>query len=190
MSWNAEQWEGFCALLEAAWPGEFDDADRKAWRILLDEVSPEQGIFALKALMHSGLRFRPSASELLAAVRDDPSAPTFDEALALIYRAACREHSERLSWLRARSPLVARFLEIQGTDRVFLLELDDPQYGELRRKELREAWDRFCASSEKRTIAALASGDREGLSKLDPLADVTSIEEGRRRLPSGSDNAR
>ena len=51
-----------------------------------------------------------------------------------------------------------------------VLRVDDPDHGELRLKEMRAAWDRFRDASETRQVAALASGDRDGLRRLDPLS--------------------
>lgn len=69
-------------------------------------------------------------------------------------------------------PLVAAFVERQGFDRLRLLELDDPDYGALRRRELEQAWDRHVEAFDGREVAALAAGgDRRGqLARLDPLA--------------------
>jgi hypothetical protein len=64
--------------------------------------------------------------------------------------------------------------------------LDDPDYGELRRKELRGGWDRHVEAFDGRNVALLAAGPRHaGLRQLDPLAalglgrePVPALEEG------------
>lgn len=195
MTWQPDEWEAFCALLEEGWPGTFDDSTAEAWRVLLDSTPPQVAVEALRRLLLEGRRFRPSVSELLAATRDDPSQPTFDEAYWLIFgpRGALRarstgvalhegeqrqsENDAALERARTMHPLIASFMERQGLDRLRMLPLDDPDYGEIRRKELREAWERHCEATEGRVIAALASGSGE-LRQLDPLASLPQIESG------------
>lgn len=177
MTWTTTEWEAFCGLVEEGWPGEFDDQMAGSWKLLLDEVPPAEVVTALKRLLLSGRKFypRPAVSDLLAELRSDPSQPTFDEMVKLVYRAACYYGRERMDWLQERSPLIAAFVESQGPERLFTLQLDDPEWGEQRRRELREAWANFLTVSEKREVAAIASG--EGMRQLDPAAALG--------LPSG-----
>lgn len=195
MSWQPDDWEAFCALIAISWPGDFTDADRNGWRILLDGIDPQQAIEALKRLLHSGRKFypRPAVSDLLAELRSDPSQPTFDEALVLLLRSfrarpermifdhegeqLAAEDEASLQLLRDAHPLVASFAERQGIRRLKELPLGDPEWGEQRRRELRDAWDRHLEATDGREIAALASG-REGLRQLDPLASLPRIEAG------------
>jgi hypothetical protein len=72
MTWADPQWVAFCALLEEAWPGEFDDHSRTAWRVLLDPLDPAAAVEGLRRLLLEGHRFRPSVSEVLAAAGHDP----------------------------------------------------------------------------------------------------------------------
>ena len=126
--------------------------------------------------------FAPAIGAVLQILEGtaDPSVPTFEEMLALIYKAACYDGSERVDWLKQRAPLVASFVEIQRPrDRLFNMQLDDPQWGAQHRRELRESWQRFVDTSERRGVAALASG--EGPRRLDPLR-VLDLNEGRRAL--------
>jgi hypothetical protein len=172
VSWSDEQWDVFCALMQAGWSGDFTQSERKASRVLLDGVAPADAVSALKRLLHSGRTFypRPAVSELLAELRADPSVPSFDEMLRLVYRAASRD--DRMAWLGEHSPLVAAFVRVQGPDRLFTLQLDDPEWGDQRRRELREAWDNFLATAERREVAAIAAGRPDGLRQLDPLAGL------------------
>lgn len=201
MSWTDTEWEAFCALLDEAWPGEFDDAAAGAWRALLAGVEPRAAIEALKRLLLEGRRFRPSASELLAAVRADPTRPTFDEALVLIGRALradvtgtfkspaserCARNALALEHAAAAHSLIGAFLQRQGVERLRGLPLSDPTWGEKTRRELREAWDRHIEAFDGREVAALASGRPDELRQLDPLA---SLDVPARALPSGSERA-
>lgn len=173
MSWDERTWDAFCGLLEEAWPGDFDDATARSWRVLLDPVSPEQATVALRRLLLEGRRFRPSVSELLGAVRENPGRPTFEEALVLMRRAVSRADDTpgALACL-ADQPLVASFLERRGVPQFRVLPVDDPDWGEKTRRELREAWDRHVDAFDGREIAALAAGRPDGLRQFDPLASL------------------
>lgn len=192
-TWNDVQWDGFCALLEEAWPGEFDEHARTSWRVLLDPLEPERMVSALRQLLLEGRRFRPSVSELLAAARTDPSRPTFHEAFTLIYgpRGILRARSKRPGAAvvyaseadrqaqqndaaRERAsemhPLVAAFVERQGFDRLRTLPVDDEMWGEKHRRDLERAWDAHVEAFDGREIAVLASSGRGELTHFDPLA--------------------
>ncbi|HEX6020643.1 MAG TPA: hypothetical protein VFZ00_01525 [Solirubrobacter sp.] len=98
MSWGDQQWAMFFELLDKGWPGELDEGGAEAYRILLDGTDPQVITAGVRRLLHQGARFRPSAAEILAAARRDPSTPTFAEALLLIQRA-----------VRARPPRGSRY---------------------------------------------------------------------------------
>jgi hypothetical protein len=193
MSFTDHEWEMFCALVEEAWPGEFDDEARTSWRILLDDIEPAGAISAVKRLLYSGRKFypRPAVSDVLAEVRSDPSLPTFDEAWWLIERAMRRTQSPWgtfgspgemnrayneliLAALSQHHPAVRSFAERQGLDRLRAVQVDDPRWGDKTRRELREAWERHLEATDGREIAALASGCPDGLKQLDPLAVLGS----------------
>jgi hypothetical protein len=69
-------------------------------------------------------------------------------------------------------PLVQAFVNRQGIRRLSLLEVDDPEWGEVKRKELRDAWDRHVEAMADRDVAELVAGGerRPGLNRFDPLA--------------------
>jgi hypothetical protein len=181
-----DEWETLCLLLEEGWPGEFTEATARAWRLLLDDFSAEQVLVAIKSLVARGGTFRPSVAEVTAAIRKDPSAPTFTEAYALIYgkggvirarpkyagRLITDEDRNRAMLDRASElhPLVAAFVNRYGLHRLRMLEVDDPEYGELRRKELAGEWDQFCEAMEGRDVAALVSGRRGEIGRFDPMS--------------------
>jgi hypothetical protein len=198
-AWSDLEWEGFCALLEEAWPGEFDDAARASWRLLLDGIEPAAASEGLRRMLFSGQRFRPSVSEFLAAVRADPSEPTFDEAVQLIrralkapgYRERLRERQRETGStfvstddedelrkdairgaLEQMHPRVRGFVATQGVERLhrMLGQVEGEEWGEKHRADLRADWERHVESGEQRELAAIASGGRVGLRELDPLA--------------------
>jgi hypothetical protein len=191
MAWTDLDWQAFAALMRRAWPGEFSDDDRRVYRLLLDDVEPPDAIAALRRLLHAGQRFRPSVAELLEAIRVDPSRPTFDEVLQLIYGsrgilaarperstfddAGARQRAYNEAALRRAAdihPLVASFVQRHGIQRLRELPLHDPNYGEVRRRDLEAAWERHVEAFDGRDVAQLAAGGshRPELRRLDPLA--------------------
>jgi hypothetical protein len=182
-------WELLFDLLDNGWPGDFTPDAAKAMRLLLGDVDFERVLSGLQRLLYAGARFRPSAAEILAEARRDPSAPTFDEALVLLfrrggildvrvkgttdtnprYRAELYEKvAERLA---DRHPLIGGFVARLGVERLRSMDVDDPEQGHWRRKELRETWDDFVDAQDGREVAALAAGTgRRRLVQLDPLA--------------------
>lgn len=173
MTWTDEQWNAFCALIAGGWGGDFADSERAAYRVLLDRIEPQAAIVAVRELVLSGREFypRPTASDIAACAHADPSVPTFDEMLILIRRAAKRDGAQDEALAH---PLVASFVARQGWDRLRLLPIDDPEWGEKHRRDLYGAWERHCESQEHREVAALAAGG--GLRQLDPLHALPQIE--------------
>jgi hypothetical protein len=168
-----DEWAGICTLLENGWPGEFGDAARVSYRLLLDDFDPAQIEQALKLLVRSGGTFRPSASEVAGAITADPSTPTFTEALRDLRRAlavrqsyfAKDDEKERVcvEWLEQHShELVARFFEAQSYGRLSQLPIDDPDYGQLEVKRLREDWDAFTDAPRTAAPPGCRSGRAHG----------------------------
>lgn len=172
---DPDEWDTLCLLIEEGWPGEFTDAAAKAWRVFLDDYDAGQVLAAVKILVARGGRFRPSVAEVAAQIRQDPSAPTFEEAYALIYspkgilwgrsNGAAKEFAQR-----GVHPLVGSFAVRYGIERLRMLEVDHETYGSVKRKELRDAWDRHLEASEGRDLAALMAPREKSLGRLDPLA--------------------
>lgn len=186
------EWQQLAGLIEEWWPGEFDEPKANAWRIALDDFDAAEVLGALKMLLARGGTFRPSVAELIGEIRRDPTKPTFEEAYQLIYgprgvmRATPRpggRYDNEAAMLKARNdarleraqqlhPLVAEFVYRYGVDRLSRLEVDDPDYGQLRLKDLRDAWDRHCEAMEGRDVAELVAGQAgrlRGLGRFDPL---------------------
>jgi hypothetical protein len=185
-----DEYETICLLIEEGWPGDFNDTAAAAWRVFLDDYEPAQVLVALKALVAKGGTFRPSVAEVVAQIRQDPSRPTPEEAYTMIYgprgvmraRAkANQSYANEAAMIGAHDdakvqrafelhPLLGAFVERYGIRRLALLEVDSPEYGEIKRRELREAWERHCEAFEGREVAAIARGRRpDGLGRLDPF---------------------
>ena len=132
-----------------------------------------------------GDAFVPSAADLAAAFKtsDDQLMPTFDEAFELVFG----QRSRVLRGDFAGVPeVVASWASRAGLDRLRVLPVFDPQYGELRRADLRRSWEAHVEAWRERRLAvrALPSGDRPaGLKRLDPLAALGL--DGQRQLGAG-----
>jgi hypothetical protein len=168
------EWRDVGTVLLGSWPTQVAAWGREGIAAYLGELkgrglTPEAAITALRCCSD---RWPPNASEVAAQARRDPSQPTFDEALVLMRRSLKAE--DPIVWLQNRKPLVASFLDRTGLDRFRVLPIDDPDWGERHRRDLRDAWDRHTQAMEGREIAALASGPRTGLRQLDPLASLST----------------
>lgn len=199
--WSDEQWSAFLVLVEDWWPGELSGEKAQSWRVVTGSIDPGAAREALERLLLGGQRFRPSASEFLAAVRADPSEPTFDEAVQLIrralkapgYRDRLREHQRETgstfisaddedelreeaikAALEQTHPRVRGFVATQGVERLhrMLGQIEDGDWGEKHRADLRADWERHVESGEQRELTVIASGGRVGLRELDPLATL------------------
>lgn len=191
MSWTEQQWSMFTAILSRGFAARdpFTEQDSDVYRLLLDGVEPEAALTAVREIVLEGKALRPKPGEIVARAKRDSSKPTFEEAYRLIFgpggvlaarpsvtrwrdeghrRALCNEAAARRA--EALHPLVGSFVARQGLDRLRELPVDDPDYGEMRRRDLREAWERHVDASDGREVTALAAGTgRTGLRQLDPL---------------------
>ena len=147
-------------------------------------LSPERAISAIRA---SDAEFPPAAGRLAAKAAHDPQMPTFAEAYQLIYGRGgvlrARPHylhppitqADHDDAARRRAtefhPSIGAFIRSQGLTRLRMLHVDDPDHGELVRKQLGEQWEQFCDANDHRDLAALSTGD---LHRFDPLAALST----------------
>lgn len=210
MTWTTNKWDVFVAVLQRGFaardPFTQDDAD--VYRLLLDDVNPEDAIRAVRELVAEGQEFRPKPGAITARVRNDASRPTFAEAYELIFGrggvlraqparkpgpqvySSERERQQAFNDAaveRAKTmhPLVAAFVIRQGIDRLRNLPLEDPDWGDKTRRELEQAWDQHVEAFEDREVVAIAAGGRSGeLEQLDPLKAL-GIKNYRAQLEDG-----
>lgn len=119
-----------------------------------------------------GDRFVPAAADIAAAFRqvDRPVVPTFDEAFDLVFGHGSRVLQGDFDGV---PHIVASWASRAGLDRLRTLPVFDPDYGELRRAELKRSWDAHVEASKERQLAvrALPPGERAaGLARMDPLS--------------------
>lgn len=201
-----------CATaLLGSWPNQVAAWGRAGIAAYLAEVgargvTPAAVLMAIRSCP-ADQAFPPSAAELAALARRDPSTPTFAEMLRLVFGsrgalAAARRpltgnFANEVEMLQARAraaearaaelhPLVASFVDRYGLDRLAALDLDDEQYGPLRRRELIQEWDRHCEAMEGREVAAIARGHRDRPHQLDPLSALGLKRPEQARIGSGS----
>lgn len=196
------EWAAVMGVLEECWPGEWTARTGPAYRILLGGYSASAVLAALRKVSADTkrvLRARPSGSELVSALEEDPERPTFEDMFDAVFGSGriLRARSTARRWgseaerhalyceaveRRAAEfhPLIAGFVVNYGVFGLSRLELDG-EYGGLRRKDLREAWDRFVAAREGMERHAIAAGSRAGLRQLSPLKAL-GVEPDRPRL--------
>lgn len=183
------------ALL-GSWPNQVANWGRDGIAAYVEEVlargiSPDQALHAIRGCP-ADQAFPPSAPELAGLARQTEAgpAPTFDEALTLIYgkggilrarpeqrtfdtvaEQARAVNGARVARARQLHPLVGSFAVRYGLERLHLLPINDPDYGGVRRRELERAWTQHVEAMQGRELAAIAIGEpRRGLTKFDPLA--------------------
>lgn len=189
-SWPADEWDVFTLLVEEAWKGEWTNRKAKAYGLLLDSYEPAAVIDALRSLAGKGGPFMPTVPEIIGAIVEDVTVPTWTEAFELLGRAthaACRRGRgsdeqiqaaivERLS---SQHPYLAAFAGQVGAKRLRYAPFDDPDEGKWERKRLREEWDQFVERADGRR--------REGRPiELDAPARRRELTSGPRRLDSAA----
>jgi hypothetical protein len=201
------QWSDVGTALLGSWPNQIAAWGAEGIQAYLNElaardVDPDRALVAIRRCP-AGQKFPPSAPELAALGRTDPSIPTFAEMLVLLngrggvlharvrsfkssWESGERDRLDREAMMRrayVAHPLVASFVERQGLGRLLSLNLDDEQFGEPRRRALQIAWEQHVEVTEDRDTAAIAAGGRRGqLGRFDPLAAIgapTQIGDGR-----------
>lgn len=183
------EWQQLAALLENGWRGGFDDERSAAYFVFLAPYEAVEVERALHVLVRDGKPFIPAVAEIVKAVEADPSVPSWAEAYRMIFGArgvlavrapagtpvGQRRHAEERAALdRAAEshPLLAPFVAGEGVQRLRMLPVDDPDWGEVERRRLGERWAEHVSRAEGRR--------RQGLAV--EAASVRSLS-GPRRLP-------
>ena len=206
-------WSDVANVLLGSWPGYVSSWGREALAAYIAELeargmTPEQALAGLRTWTGDA---PPNVPELVAGVREDPERPTFEEACRLIYgpggifraRPAPGRYDNEAQMIGARreaaaaralelDPWVAAFVHSVGIDWLAGLEVDHDDYGAIRRRELKESWERFVERTDRRDLARLASGRRRGgLGRVSPLETLglraTPELESAHAAPRGSD---
>lgn len=187
------EWAQVTSVLLGSWPSQVATWGREAIASYIAElqargVSPDAAIVAIRS---SSSAFPPSAGGLAELARRDPHGPSWPEAERLIFgcggvlaartpvqkgwwalgeRAALDDEAarERAAGLH---PLIGAFVQSQGLRRLRRLDLEDAEFGEVRRRALAHEWEAFCECTDRREIAAvLRRRVGGGLRSLDPAA--------------------
>lgn len=169
---SSPAWNFVARALLGSWPSQVASWGREALGAYLHELearglSPEDALVAIRACS-ADHKFPPSAPELAALARQDPSRPTFDELLTQLYGPGGVFGFKRSDVVL--SPWVLKFVE-DKRDWLRNLPIDDDDEGKWERIRLKESWDAFCQATEGRAVHEIASRSGRGaLGRLDPLA--------------------
>lgn len=189
-----DEWNVIEGLLKNAWPGQWTDGTGPSYRLLVGDYPAAAVLESLRVLTRRAARFRPSAGEIVSEMHVDAAQPTWDEVYDAIYGSGRLmkvrlpytgpvEYANRgeleavrdaliLEHARAFHPMITAFVEVVTPARLRTLELEDPQYGELRRRELRERWQEFAVTASERMVRGLplVTGGRTAgeLKRVDP----------------------
>lgn len=168
-----EEWDLIEGVLEECWPGDWNERTGPSYRLLLDDYPAASVVGALRKHVAAGPKYRPSASELGGALNEDPGIPTWTEVEEALLGPRGILRTGRELPEGSHEVLVA-FVGAAGRERLGQRPFDDPQWGEVERRRLREDWDRFAERAEERRVHGLAlasvgapSGE---LRRLRPLA--------------------
>ena len=157
-----DEWETIALLIENCWRGEFDDTRSASYLTMLQQFDHGQVMAALRILTERGKPFVPSVPEIVQAIRDasEPALPAFSEVWAAL-QTAMRERSvdDAVKVMGERcGPVAAAFMESEGVGRLKHIEFFNPDFGEMRVKELEHRWSDFSARADDRARLGLALG--------------------------------
>lgn len=199
-------WKAVATSLLGSWPSQVASWGPEGIAAFIAEVqargvTPEGALTAIRSC-GPDQKFPPSAPELAGlARRSEAPRILWAEAYQLLYgrggvfrarpkyNGGWRDNelqvaTDKLQLERAEelSPLLGAFVRSTGLRRLRTIELDDPEYGALRLKELEAEWDRFCEVNEDRDIAQIVAPRRGSMGRVDPLA---ALGLGRREIEAG-----
>lgn len=192
---NDREFDAVVQLVEECWPGPdvFDQRKRDAWQLMLGHHEAADVAAAVHRLVQTGDHWRPSVAEVAAAINADPGFPSWDEVYEVIYgrgrvtRAPTDE--EAIARAAEAHEAIGLFVRAKGLRALQLLPINDPVYGQLRQRELRENWEQHVdryqeRRREGRVMAALGRPAHGELQRFDPLA---ALERPRLELAPGAD---
>jgi hypothetical protein len=188
-----DAWKAVLRALLGSWPSQVSAWGREALVAYVEElearhVHPEEALVAIRACSASQT-FPPSAPELAALARRDPTAPAFDDVLTAIYgrggvllvappivfdsRERAALHDEAC-FAKAREihPMVFGFVDHVGLAWLRTRDVAG-EFGFSHRRELMVAWDQWTARDAESRLFALAAGRGPGrLSRVDGLRAI------------------
>lgn len=210
--WRPEDWENVLLLLRewfVSKPEDWTTNRLTGYALGLADFTAAQVGAALRRLRDApGRTFLPRVSEIADAIHTDRSDPSFGEAFELLFgKGGCvharpaagvrydgqteRDKATDLAILEKaidQHELVGAFVAAVTPRRLRLIPIDDPEYGDLRREELRREWADFVERADARrregmpllTSALVAQRREIGPSKPDYLAaiGIRSLEHG------------
>lgn len=169
---TGDEWEVVAGILEDGWPYDFGE---DAYRLVLGHCRADAVLAAIRKLALGGkAEKRPSVGALAAALNEDPGIPSWAEVEEALLGPGGALRVGALSG--AAHPVLRDFLATRTIERLSRLPFDDPDWGEVERRRLREDWERYAERAEQRRFHGLALesvGARNGeLHQLRPLATL------------------
>lgn len=162
-------------LLKNGWPGQYGKDNVAAYAEFLLPFEFEAVRDALHKLAGEGQKFVPSVGLVLAAVRSlsEPVRPAWADAWTQIEQAMVADAAGRTVEMH---PLVAAFTDREGLARLRRLPFYDPEYGELRIRDLGQRFSDFCDAQDARSAQRFAIGpDRQHALERGALALPAAI---------------
>jgi hypothetical protein len=206
MTWTADEQRSITQKVLGSWPTSASTMGREGIAAYVAALQ-DRGLDADRVARAidtwpAGSDFPPSAPNLAAAALKDPGVPTFDEMVLLIFgpggvllargphvfdrkeRELLREDA-MLRRAAGMHPVIGAFIRSQGIAHLVALDLNDDEFGQARRAQLRVAWVAFSEAHAGREVASLVSARRGELGCFDPLAALDTPF-APRQLGSGS----
>lgn len=190
-----DEWAACSLLIEQGFRGDFDDAARKAYRILLDRFDSGEIVLAIQALVESGLQFRPAPGEIVSMIRKTQTSPTpsWEETWNWLKQAMDRwrkPDQDTLDWLTERChPVVGSFAGLVTLPWLRSQEFFCPDRGGMLVHQLKTRWEEFVEVAEQRLLtgrALTAVGRGGGQPKtLDAASVVAGLRRQRGELEAG-----
>jgi hypothetical protein len=202
---TAEEWIPVARKLRNCWRGDFSDEMAGDYFDMLASFPGEVVEGAVKALVLDPKPWVPAVPEIIGQIRKmvEPPVPAWPEVRNALLRALSvgakrnyfasdeEKQVKAVRWLEEKiHPVVARFFEMETYERLARIEWDDPEYGMLREKELRERWEEFIDVARARmerglALEAAGGGMQLGPRRLDAAASLLGVSE-RPQLEEGS----
>lgn len=199
-----KEWTQIAGILGKWWKGEFDPDTEEVYKMMLDSYDQDRVLAALARLTETGRPFLPTGPEIVAAMREDPSWPSWTEvfdALRAVGRAGLLgpygDREKAMAMLTAAHPVVAGFANREGLRRLHEAPFEDPDYGELEAKRWEDRFAEYAATIKGRQRAGMSleqavgwlrlpkPAATTGLTRLDPAAAI----EGESSKPARGDEA-
>lgn len=173
---TTQEWQTIEAFLAAWWPGEFSATTSGAYFVALRQFDAATVTRAVEGFLNAGAKFRPSAAELVGAIRGTSKPrPSAEEAWSLIQQAVRKvgasvyaqdfdeRHQRAIDWLAEQDEVVAAYAArrgLCGTGSLGMEEVNGEHGGAALHRVHGEYRDAVAAAADRqaRGLPAVAEG--------------------------------